>query len=400
MIPQEFFSQTVQSFIRDLEGEDPETIVLKNKTIAGIPASFIADQINGRRKAKEKIPAYYANQSVVYPHKVNLEQSSSETTARHKIALLKESRASFNQCVDLTGGFGVDSYFLSLIFDKVIYVEKDKSLLEIAASNHKQLGASNIEHVHSDASTFLRSNELKFDLAYIDPSRRSTGNQKVHSFSQSEPDVVDLINTIFQHANSLLVKASPLLDIQVGLNELKTVNRVEVIAVNNDCKELLFLVQKLIIREPRINTINIRTSAEEVFDFYLSNEQQVNASYSDPLDFIYEPNSAVMKAGAFKIITEEFGVKKIEKNTHLYTSSDKLAKFPGRIFKVIAQVKPDPKVLKEYFPEGKANIITRNYPLSVDELRKKTKLAEGGELYLIAFSGSNKKFAVVAQRLD
>lgn len=401
MLPQDFFSPLVQSFIRDLEGEDPESIVLKNKTIAGLPSSFIADQIRGRKKAKEKLPVYYANPLVAYPPKVNLEQSSSETTGRYKIELIKKlAVTSFNSCVDLTGGFGVDSYFLSSLFKTVVYVEPNKDLLEIAASNHRQLGASNIEHINSDASAFIFSEQTKFDLIYVDPSRRQIGNQKVHSFSQSEPDVLELLSRIFDRTNTLLIKASPLLDIHLGLKELKSVDQVSVVAVNNDCKEVLFfLTRERSSEEPNIHTINIRTSSSEVFDFLFSKEQQAEISFSDPLDFLYEPNAAIMKAGAFKSISKRFEVKKIHQNTHLYTSSSNVVGFPGRTFKIIAEVKTEPRELKRLLPDGKANVITRNYPLSVDELRKKTKLAEGGELYLIAFSGAKKKFVVVAERL-
>jgi hypothetical protein len=401
LLPREFFLDDVQNFIRNLEDEDPQTIVLKNKTIAGLPASFIADQVSGRKKAREKIPLYYANPFVAYPPKVNLEQSSSETTALSKLDEIKKSGiVSFEHCVDLTGGFGVDSYFFSTIFDSVTYVEPNEALLDIAASNHQQLGRTNIQHVGTSAYDFLSSSTKKFDLIYIDPSRRISGNQKVFTLSQSEPNVIELLPTIFSKTRWLLVKASPLLDIQLALKELQSVIRVAVVAVNNDCKELLFFVGEKQTEEPFVHTINIRTSSAQVFDFRFSDEQKSEPSFSDVLDYLYEPNVAIMKAGAFKLVASKFDLEKIHKNTHLYTSKNVLADFPGRIFKVIALVKPNTVELKKYFTDGKANIISRNYPLSVDELRKKTKLTEGGELYLVAFSGASKKFMVVAERIN
>jgi hypothetical protein len=401
LLPQEFFLEDVQNFIRNFEDEDPQAIVLQNKTIAGLPASFVADQISGRKKAREKIPVYYSNPFVAYPPKVNLEQSSSETTARYKLDQIKKSGiTSFGNCVDLTGGFGVDSYFFSTLFDSVTYVEPNKTLFDIAASNHHQLGRTNIHHVNSNAHDFLISSKEKFDLVYIDPSRRVSGNQKVYTLSQSEPGVTELLPTIFSKTRLLLIKASPLLDIQLALKELQSVIRVAVVAVNNDCKELLFFVAKEQKEEPLVHTINIRTSSEQIFDFLFSNERESEPAFSDVMDCLYEPNAAIMKAGAFKSVARKFGLAKIHKNTHLYTSKSVLANFPGRIFKVVAQIKPDPIEVKKYFTDGKANIISRNYPLSVDELRKKTKLTEGGEHYLIAFSGTSKKFIVVAERIS
>jgi hypothetical protein len=401
LLPSEFFLENVQNFIRDLENEDPETIVLKKKTIAGLPPSFIADQVSGRKKAKEKIPSYYANSFVAYPPKVNLEQSSSETTALYKIEEIKRSGiTSFGKCADLTGGFGIDSYFLSKLFDSTTYVEPNKSLLDIAASNHQRLGRTNITYVNSDAFDFLNTEKSKFDLIYIDPSRRVAGNQKVYTLSQSEPNVIALLPEIFRKTDLLLIKAAPLLDIQLALRELQSVFRVAVVAVSNDCKELLFFVRKEKYQEPLIHTANIRTSITQTFDFHFPGEQQAEPSFSDVMDYIYEPNAAIMKAGAFKSIAVEFGLSKIQKSTQLYTSKDLISNFPGRIFKTIAQIKPDPSELKKYIHDGKANVITRNYPLSVDELRKKTKLTEGGELFIIAFSGITKKFVVVAERIS
>lgn len=401
MLPQEFFSNDVQRFIRDLEDELPETIVLKNKTIAGLSASFIADQVHGRKKAKEKIPVYYANPFVAYPPKVNLEQSSSETTAEYKLELIRSSRVkSFNSCVDLTGGFGVDSYFLSTLFDSVTYVEPNEALLEIAASNHQQLGRSNIRHVNANALGFLTATQQQCDLIFIDPSRRVSGNQKVHSFSQSEPNVTGLLDLLLTKSDIILIKASPLLDIRLALKELGFVYRVDVVAVSNDCKELLFLVTKEKTDTPQIHTINFRNNGREIFDFDLKKEQETETVFSDVSDYLYEPNAAIMKAGAFKSIAQRFGLSKIHQNTHLYTSDKHLSDFPGRTFKIVALVKPDPAELRKYFPDGQGNVITRNYPLSVDQLRKKIKLTEGGERYVLAFSGTTKKIVAVADRRD
>lgn len=398
----DLLSSDVQSFIHQHENDDVKQLVLKHKLIHGMPSNIIADQLNGRRKAKEKLPTLYQTKGILYPPGINVEQSSSEKTADYKATIFSQQDAELKNesLVDLSSGFGVDSFFFSKIFKVVHYVEPNQNLLEISKHNHQQLGANNIQHHNTTAEVFLESSKHTFDFAYIDPSRRASGNQKVYSLNDCEPNIVVLQDTIFTKAHSLLIKASPLFDIQQGLKELKYVQQVFVVSVDNECKEVLFLCLKNFTGEPQIVASNILSNNRiDSFSFEFLKERSIEVSYSEPLSYLYEPNASILKAGAFKTIAKEFKVRKLHPSTHLYTSDHLIQNFPGRIFKVESFVKADPKTLKEFFSEGKANITTRNYPLSVEELKKKTGLKDGGDKFLIGFSGMKAKHLVVATRV-
>jgi hypothetical protein len=389
-------SPEVQQFIRDHENDDVKALVLKGKAILGVPASVIADQISGRKKAKEKIPTFYEAETI-YPPGINLEQSSSEQTATFKAKIFLQAIPLCRNLIDLTGGFGVDSFFLSKIFKTVHYVELNTDLIELVKKNHNSLGGFNITHHNTSAENFLLEGQ-EASAIFIDPSRRNE-TKKVFAFADCEPNVVSLQDEIFKSTDILLVKASPMLDIKLGIQELRFVQKVFVLSVDDEVKELLFLCRNKFQGEPEINAANLKRNETESFAFKFSDEATANPEFSDPKTFLYEPYSSILKAGAFKSIAVEYHLEKIEKNTHLYTSTDLVQNFPGRIFKIISEVKPEKKVLAEFFPEGKANVITRNYPLSVDGLKKKTGLKDGGEKYLIGFSGQAKKFVVAAERI-
>jgi hypothetical protein len=389
-------SPEVQQFIRDHENDDVKTLVLKNKSILDVPASVIADQISGRKKSKDKISSFYKAETI-YPPGINLEQSSSEQTATFKAKVFLLAVPLCRSLIDLTGGFGVDSFFLSKIFKAVQYVEPNTSLFEIVKRNHSTLAAFNISHHNTTAESFLSVGQ-EASAVFIDPSRRNE-TKKVFAFADCEPNVVTLQTEIFKATDTLLIKASPMLDIKLGIQELLFVRKVFVLSVDDEVKELLFLCRNNFSGEPEINAVNLKRNETEAFAFKFSDEITSNPKFADPKTFLYEPYSSILKAGAFKSIAVEYRLEKIEKNTHLYTSTDLVQNFPGRIFKIISEVRPEKNSLAEFFPEGKANVITRNYPLSVDGLKKKTGLKDGGEKYLIGFSGQTKKFVVEAERI-
>jgi hypothetical protein len=221
----------------------------------------------------------------------------------------------------------------------------------------------------------------------------------VFTLKESDPDVVSLQLKIFEKTQLFLLKASPMLDIKKGLDELTSVKKVFVVAVENEVKELLFLCEKGFQGEPKIEALNLMKNEPDSLEFLFSEENDLSVKFSDPMLYLYEPNAAILKAGAFKSIASRYQTSKIQSSTHLYTASELHKNFPGRIFKIEVNVKPDIQHLKQYLPELKANIVTRNYPLTVDELKRKTKLKDGGEKYLIGFSGMKEKFLVLAQRL-
>jgi 16S rRNA G966 N2-methylase RsmD len=394
----QLFSSAVQNFIDEHALDDIHQLLLKYKAIDTVPISVIVDQIVGRRKAREKFKSWSEQKQLIYPPSINLEQSSSEQTARNKVAMLSKEMALDTSLLDLTGGFGIDSYFFSRSLREVHFVEPNGDLLKIAQHNHAQLGVNNIQYHNSTAEEFLESSDRKFDVVYIDPSRRPKNSQKVFSLNQCVPDVVLIQEKIWQITDRLLVKAAPLLDIEKALKDLKHVKKVSVVSVHNECKELLFYCEKPFESEPLIEAKNL-TETEFAFSFKISDERKLEVKYSDPLQFFYEPNASLLKSGAFKTIASRFKINKLHPSTHFYTSEHRIDFFPGRVFKIESHVKPHDK-MRTFFPDGKANIITRNYPLTVQDLRKKTGLKEGGERYLIGCSGMSKKFLLVAVKLD
>lgn len=402
-------SPDIQQFIRDHEQDDERQLVLKHATISGVPSSVIAEQISGRRKAKEKLPTFYHSDNIIYPPGINLEQTSSEQTARFKADLLltlisspthaTNQKSSLNEGIDLTGGLGIDTCFLSPLFSSFHYVETNTSLAEIARHNHTQLKLTNIHYHNTSAESFIDQLNHPVDFIFIDPSRRNQG-KKVFSFSDSEPDIATLQPKVLQKTGLLLIKASPLFDIKQGIKELSNVKKVLVLSVENEVKELLFACEKTFSGEPSIESVNLlRDGTSERFDFLFSKESLLTVEFSDPLTYVYEPNASILKAGAFKNISKTFSIPKIQASTHLYTSHSLIKDFPGRIYKIEARVKPDPKIVISFLPDGKANVTTRNYPLSVEELKKKTGISDGGDKYLLAFSGIKEKFVCVASRM-
>jgi len=389
----------VQSFIIQHESDDLSKLILKTSDVHGVQMSKVATQIDGRKKAKEKLPLYYNTKGIVYPAAVNIEQSSSEITAKFKSSIL-EKLSGRSVCVDLTGGFGVDSFFLSRVFNAVDYIEPSNELLEIARHNHLQLGATNIRHHNTSASAYLNAVRSVVDCIYLDPSRRDAHNRKVSSLASCEPNVLELLHSMFQRTRYVLLKTSPLLDITEALKQLEKVSHVFIVSAANECKEVLFLLDSTFTTEPVIEAINLSSGPISSFRFTFSEEKRYQISFSEPQEFIYEPNASLLKAGAFKSISARFSISKIHPSTHLYTSTNLITDFPGKTFKVLDLVKPDPKVLRKYFPEGNANIFTRNYPLSPQELKTKSRLNDGGTGFLIGFSGLKKKDLAVATQIS
>lgn len=397
----EVLKPEVQKFIRDHEHSDTGALLLKYREVSGVSISLIVDQIKGRGKAKEKLPIFYAKAGIVFPPAINLEQSSSQATAEFKADLLREIiyRKQESDGVDLTGGFGIDALFLSKLFRSYHFCEPKEALIKISQINHQAFSAENISYHNTTAEDFLKKQNGDYDLAYIDPSRRLSHNKKVFTLAECEPNITELQKDIFKKAKLLLVKASPLLDIQQGLKELSYVKKVVVLSVRNDCKELLFLCERDFNGEPAIEAVNLIGEKSEAFNFYLSQEKSSEVRFSHPLMFLYEPNASILKAGAFKSIAGKFGIHKIHPNTHLYTSDTLINLFPGRIFKMLGIVKTNGNSLTSFFPEGKANVTTRNYPMTPEELKKKFKLQDGGERFLFAFTGLERKYLVAAERI-
>ncbi|GIV37043.1 MAG: hypothetical protein KatS3mg032_1422 [Cyclobacteriaceae bacterium] len=391
-------SPEVIRFIQENAGLDEQELLLKHDTLLGLPTRLLARQLKGRRKAKEKLPLWYQTPGIVYPPAVALEQCSSEITARYKTGLIMpfvgQNPA---QAADLTGGMGVDTFYLSTLFQEVAYVEPDASLLEISRHNHQVLGAKNIHYHALTAHDFLKQNLGKFDLVYADPSRKSSRGSKAIRLQDCSPDITALQNLIFASSPNFLLKTSPLLDISEGLRQLPQTTEVHVVAVNNEVKELLFLATPFLSQQPVIKTVNFQNGNRMEFAFTFAEEQQAEVQYAAPLTWLYEPNLAIMKAGAFKLAAGRFGLLKLHPNTHLYTSHSPIENFPGRMFRVEAGLKPG-HALKNLYG-ARAHVLVRNYPVAANRLALKYHLTAAGEDYLIACTSVSGKHLLLTKRI-
>lgn len=381
-----------QEFIRQHLNDDVHDLALHAQSHNDIDISFALRQISGYQKIKHKIPYFYQQPDIFFPVQLSLEQSSSELTARYKASLF-----SGDKMADLTGGFGIDCFFMAQNFKTAWYFERNHELCEIASHNFKILQANHII-VTEGNSTDFQNTTGPLDLIYIDPARRDQSGKKVVSVSDCEPDVSLLLNNFKAVANHILIKLSPMLDITQALRALPGASCVHIISVANECKEILIEINQDTPNDSiQYKALNLNESTESAFDFVATEEENAHVEYTDIIfKYLYEPNAAIMKAGAFKLISSRFGLKKLHPNTHLYTSDQLLNNFPGRVFHVLQTLgtsKQDIKSIKTSI--SKANIAVRNFPLSVDELRKKTAIKDGGDDYLFACKTHNEKNVIV-----
>lgn len=390
---EELISPEVQKFIRDHEQHDPFALVLQAEKYPNLPIKEIAEQIRTRQKAKNKLPEWYRTEGIVFPPVLSLEQCSSEATARFKGKLLQGKHLA-----DLTGGAGVDTYYLSHSFDKVDYIEKNEELAAVTQHNLQVLGADHITTYTTEAEHFLKDLSWPVDCIYLDPARRDKHAGRVFKLEDCAPDVSRLADSLLAKAHTVLIKTSPMLDIEAAIRALKYVFQVYVVAVSNECKEVLYLLRKNPVQEPEIITVNLQGSGDQKLAFYRSVEVKANVSYSQPLQYLYEPNAAILKAGAFKSVAQIYDLKKLHPHTHLYTSSQLITAFPGRVFSCEAVIAYSKKAVQRYIPERKANITVRNFPDPVNKARKKLGLAEGGDLYLFLSMIGEKPRVIVTRK--
>jgi hypothetical protein len=392
--------EDVQDFLFSKATVDVQDYVLKTKEPFGIPAAVLATQLSGRKKIVYKIPSWYNTKGIVYPPSINLEQASSEATASFKKQIVKNLLGKLGDvAVDLTGGFGIDSYFLSSLFRSFHYVEANPDLFELSVHNHNKLGVSHIMHHQLLAETFIENLHEPVNLIYLDPSRRDENTRKVFHLKDCSPDITILQSQLLKHTNTILLKASPLLDIQQGLREITHCKKVFVLSVNNECKEVLFLIEKDFEGEPSVEAVDLFEDGRirYSFSFHYSEERNAASELSEPKRFLYEPSASILKSGAFKLAGNKFELKKLDVSTHIYTSDNYFSNFPGRIFS-IETLNPDIKTLHAVLHQKQVNVITRNYPLTPEMLKKKLRLRDGSNQFLLGFTCRGKKMLALCNR--
>lgn len=386
----ELLQPSIQRFINEHLHGNLTKLLLKHKEVEGIPFSKIIEQIEAKVRCEKKLPTWFVSENIYFPNKLNIEQTSSEQTANYKASLMEGANI-----IDLTGGFGVDCFYFSKRFQNVTHCEITEKLSTIVEHNYKALQVANIKTVNEDGIAYLQNKQQTYDCIYIDPSRRNDVKGKVFLLEDCLPDVVTHQETLFTYTDNVLIKTSPLLDITNGLRALQHVKEVHVVAVNNEVKELLWLLDKNNdVKDVRIKTVNLKKQEKETFDFSLSKEKEFPIDYGLPKKYLYEPNAAILKAGGFFSIAATHNLKKLHQHSHLYTS-DELISFPGRRFTVEKVLPYTKKIIKKELPLAKANITTRNFPESVASIRKKLTLADGGTDFLFLTTLFTEKKVVI-----
>lgn len=379
-----------QEFINANLNSDIASLLLKGIPNTTVEAKAIIEQIEAKKRCKKKLPTWFNTKQIYYPNKLNIEQTSSEITAKFKASLI-----SGNSIIDLTGGFGVDCYYFSKVFKDVVHCEINNELSQKVSHNYKQLAINNVNCINQDGIEYLLKSEQKFDYIYIDPSRRNDAKGKVFLLNDCLPNVPKHLDLLFKHTKTIVIKTSPLLDVSIGINELKYVKTIYSVAVNNEVKELLWILDRDFNGEINIQTTNLLKTTQQTFQFYLNEEAETEANYSEPLTYLYEPNAAILKMGAFNSISSQLNLNKLQKHSHLYTSNS-LITFPGRRFKIEKIIDYNKKLFKKEMNITKANVTTRNFPETVQTIRKKLKIKDGGNYYLFFTTLNNTKKVILS----
>ena len=378
------------AFIREHTGDDVRQLALQAARYPLVDMRVAATQIEGRRLAAAKLPAWAATDGVMYPVRLSMEQCSSEATARYKASLVGGSRLA-----DLTGGFGIDCSYMSERFDEATYIERNEELCRIARHNFGLLGLP-IRVVNGNSAEVLPSMPVQ-DWIFLDPARRDGVGNKVVALSDCEPDVCQLEKLLLQKAVRVMVKCSPMLDISLAISQLAAVREVHVVSVGNECKELLLILGGTTGHGIEVRTVNFQGSGVQTIDYALEEEQAASCSYTSTVGrYLYEPNSSMMKAGCFRLPAGRYGLQKLHRNTHLYTSDTLVPDFPGRVFEVKnidGFGKNELKLLSSELK--KANIAVRNFPERPEALRKRLKLSDGGDVYLFATTLADEKRVII-----
>lgn len=395
--------QTLQ-FINDHEMDNVYTLALK-RAPDNVDLKMALQQISARQIIKKKVPLWANNKALLYPKHLSLEQCSSETTARYKASLVVSfiGKSDFIMA-DMTGGLGIDCFFISQHASIAHYVERDTELCRIANHNFSILNKSITVH-NQIAEDFISNNtNAHFDVVYLDPARRGIKGEKLISITDCQPDVSAILPDLFRLSDRIVVKLSPMLDIQHSVKELRNVRMLYVISVANECKELLLFLEKNYTSEPEICAVNLDTSDNDpvVFSGSMSDESLHTIHCSLPLNYLYEPYAAHIKSGLFKSLGARYNLFKLHPNSHLYTSSEVNFSFPGRIFRIIEIVNFEKQSAKQLFSRiRKANIATRNFPLSSEQICQKYNVKDGGNIYLFATTTvSDHKILIVCEKIS
>ena len=384
-------TQVVQNFINQNISANITQLALQKNPFPETNWTLVLQQIAAKQKAETKLPSWFQTPNIYYPSKVSVEQTSSEKTARYKSDLITGK-----SLLDLSGGFGVDDYYFAQRFQNVTHCEIDNDLSKIVQHNFEQLGVSNIECISGNSEVILENLNTSFDWLYVDPSRRNETKGKVFMLKDCLPNVPEQLDFYFRFSSNIMIKTAPILDITAGLSELQNVKAIHIVALENEVKELLWMIEKDWSGNPKITAVNLTKDKTATFTFEWNSV--AIAEYSEPKTYLYEPNAAIMKSGGFDWISAQYKLKKLHPHSHLYTS-ERLMEFPGRVF-TIDQVIPYNKTEMKLLANQKANITVRNFPDTVENIRKKWKINDGGNCYsFFTTDVNNHKIVLLCSKL-
>ncbi|KUJ55499.1 class I SAM-dependent methyltransferase [Chryseobacterium aquaticum] len=365
----------VQNYIEANLNSDLHCLLLKKSPFPEVSMQEIVQQIKGKQVAQKKFP-FLLKEGIVFPPQLNLEQSSSDKTAHYKSKILEGKKF-----IDLTSGFGIDAYYLSQNFEDITLVEQNPELLQIVQHNWSVLGKK-ATFINIKLEDFLVENKESFDVIYLDPARRDNNRNKVFLLEDLSPNILEIQDKLLSISKQVVIKLSPLIDLKYLVSVLKNVVQIDIIAVKNDVKEIVVFLSNENSDKIKCHCINLE-SGESDFQFCFGDEENAHAEFSEPERFIYIPNNTILKAGIFNLISDKFKLKKLHPNTHIYSSEIRINDFPGRIFEMEAIE------IKQIKKKQQFNIISKNYPLKPEEIKKKHSLKDGGNDYLI-FTQSKK----------
>lgn len=374
-VGKKLLNKEVQNYINANLHSDLHALLLKKSPFPDISIQEIVQQIKGNQTAQKKFP-FLLKEGIIFPPQLNLEQASSEKTALYKSNILKGKTF-----IDLTSGFGIDAYYLSRNFEEITLIEQNSELLEIVAHNWGVL-EKKARFINQKLEDFLAENHNTFDVIYLDPARRDQNKNKVFLLEDLSPNIIEIQDKLISISNEVVIKLSPLIDLKYLVSVLPNIFRIEIIALKNDVKEVVVFLSGKNSGQIMCKCVNLESEESEL-EYQFGDEENAQSEYSDPEKFIYIPNNSILKAGIFNLISKKFGLKKLHSNTHIYTSNDKIPNFPGRVMEMEVI---DGKQIKK---KEQFNIISKNYPLKPEEIKKKYGLKDGGESYLI-FTQSKK----------
>lgn len=385
-----------RDFIEQNLNADIRQLALKGCREKDVDLDAAIRQIAGRQTARRKLPSWAALDGILYPPHLNMEQCSSEQTARYKAGVCTRL-SSPTSLVDLTGGFGVDFAFMSEAFDEATYVERNRELFAISSANMKIL-APKAKCLNEDGLEVLHRLD-HVSMIFMDPARRDHHGARTYGISDCTPNVLEIKDELLQKADVVMLKLSPMLDWHKAISDLgeQYIKEVHIVSVQNECKELLIVMQQQPAEPPTVYCVN----DDSVFSYHPSSISSNHISHHSSLIYLYEPNASIMKAGCFAEVEQAFGVSQLAPNSHLFASDQAIADFPGRKFRVTAVTSMNKQELKQALKDiRQANIAVRNFPMSVADLRKRLKLSEGGNDYIFATTlTEGKKVLIICQHL-